>query len=108
MALDEKIEVGRVWTQSKGSIESRTRLTCKFLSSLSSSRHKYPGKLEGRCEQVRDKVPALCWVAFKIILWPSDLFLNVYSWPMAISKLPMFSRKIPILIYGYGMEREWL
>ncbi|KAF8230950.1 hypothetical protein L208DRAFT_1472801, partial [Tricholoma matsutake] len=46
-------------------------------------------------------------VASKMILWISDLFLNAYSWPMAISKLIMFSRKTPILIYGYGMEVGW-
>ena len=41
-----------------------------------------------------------CAVASKMILWHSDLLLDTYSWPMAISKLTMFSRKTLILIYG--------
>ena len=48
-----------------------------------------------------------CAVASKMLLCYSDLFLNTYSWLMAISKLTMFSRKTPILIYGYGMELGW-
>ena len=48
-----------------------------------------------------------CAVASKMILRNSDLFLNTYLWPMAISKLIMFGIKTPIMIYGYGMEVGW-
>jgi hypothetical protein len=46
-------------------------------------------------------------VASKTRLRNSDLFLNAYLWPMAISKLIMFGRKTPMMIYGYGMEVGW-
>jgi hypothetical protein len=48
-----------------------------------------------------------CAVAFKMILCNLDLFLNTYLWPMAISKLIMFGRRTPMMIYGYGMEVGW-